>query len=497
MHRLRIILEVAAKGLQSGFRSATRAVKSFLGGLASMVSSGRRFLDSLAQSVFFLGNAFGMLKNIAQGLFDRFIGGAGSAAKLEAKLKNIVGSSDDAARVMDFLDRVAQQTGADFDELARGAGLMAVAAKDASGAFDFDQFTRLSGMLQRMAALRPDVPLDRLARGLSVAVSSGDWSSLELFLDVNLRQLIGLADAADEVADIPGEVGGAATYIETKAGDAAKTALKSVDLLDEALRKAGATAGIVADIAELSGMERFSETLESIARTLGEPLFEAINEGAAELAQWLQDNPEEIEKFATALGKLGAAGIEKVFGAITKLISETDWDSFFDKAIEFVEKLTAGDIEGAFAAIGAGEFGADIKNAAESLGDVAEALGVVAGWILKISGAGGEDEARKVGKREVVAVGKGRGARAAEQAAALGAPQWMVDLAGTLGTVQALTGPGLAQSVAEVVVQKMAAQKVDVAISLDSALLDAQITQTSEGVVTDSFNQFGERIRRY
>jgi len=496
VHRLRIILEVATKGVQSGFRTASSAVKGFLGSLASMASSGRRFLDSLAQSVFFLGNAFSMLRGIAQGLFDRFIGGARDAAKLEVKLKHITGSADEAARVMAFLSDVAQQTGTDFEELARGAGLMAVAAKDASGAFDFDKFVRLSDMLQRMAALRPDVPLDRLARGLSTAITTGNWASLEMFLDVNLRQLIDIADAADDVADVPGEVGGAVTYIETKAGDAARDALKSIDLLDEALRKAGATATIVADIAEKSGMERFNETLDSIARTLGEPLFEAINEGAAELAGWLQDNPELIERLATALGNLGAAGIESVFEAITKMLASTDWETFFANATEFFDKLASGDIAGAFAAIDLGDLGIDIKDAAASLGDVAEALGVVAGWILKISGATEEDKARKVGVREVREVAKGRGARAEEQVAALGLPQWMSDVVGTLSTIQALTGPGLAQSVADVVVQKMAGQKVEVAISLDNDLLHAQVKQTSEGVVTDSFNELGGHLAR-
>ena len=490
MHRLRIILEVATRGVQSGFKTASGAVRSFLGSLSNMASRGRRFIDGLAQSVFFLGKAFGMLRDAARAVFDRFIGGAGDAAKLEAKLKNIVGSSADAARIMEFLDQVAQQTGADFQDLARGAGLMAVAAKDASGAFDFDKFARLSDLLQRIAALRPDVPLDRLARGLAIAVG-GDWASLELFLDVNLRQLVDIADAAEDVADVPEQIGKAATFIELGVADAADDALKSIDLLEEALTKAGATAGIVRDIAELSGMERFNETLQSIARTLGEPLFEALNEGAAELAGWLQENPELIDEFATALGKLGAAGIEKVFEAITTMLASTDWEKFFGDATKFLELLTAGDIEGAFEVVGLGDLGDDLKDTVASLGDIAKALGLVADWILVISGQKPVAEAVGEGFEQIGGTGKAVGDVGKDVAAkferdfdTMVAPltDWIEDLA-----TRVLTPLSLAAA---------EPQKVEVEITLDNALLGAQIVQGAEETTVRAFDEVHQNYRR-
>jgi len=322
---LRIILELVTRGFAGGVRNAQGIFKGFVGGITNGAVSASRALVDMARAVFFVREALTTLAQVGRWVFDTFIKGAGDAAKLEAKLKAITGSADDAARVMGLLRQTAADTGADFDELAAGAGLMAVAAKDASGAFDFGKFQRLMNMLQRMAALRPDVPLDRLARGLSAAVQ-GDWSSLEMFLDVQLRQLIGLKDAADDVTDIPGEVGRAVTYIETAAGDAAKSALQDLDLLDEALTKAGATAEIIGDVAELSGLERFQQILAQIAATVGEPLFVVLNEELSKLADWLQENPDKVEEFATLIGETLAGAMEDLFEALENI----DWSELGD-----------------------------------------------------------------------------------------------------------------------------------------------------------------------
>lgn len=485
MHRLRIILEVAARGLQSGFKAASGAVRSFLSGLANMARSGRKFIDGLAQSVFFLGAVFDRVSDIARKLFDRFIGGAGDAAKLEAKLKNIVGSSTDAARIMEHLDQVSQDTGISFEELARGAGLTAVAAKDASGAFDFDKFKKLTDMLLRISALRPDVPVDRLARGLSTAVQTGNWASLEMFLDVNLRQLVDIADAAEDVADVPGQIGKAATFIELDVAGAADEALKSIDLLDEALKRAGATAGIVRDIAELSGMERFNETLQSIARTVGEPLFEALNEGMSELSDWLQENPELIEDFATALGKLGAAGIEKVFESITKMLAATDWEKFFSNATEFFDKLASGDIEGAFKAIQLGDLGEDIGEAAITLGEVVVALGKIADLIIAITG---EKEVKDVGSALV---------RAASVVAPGGAGYEEVakPFAGILDNIE-LIAQKLLEPVGLAVPIAPQELNITVEVTSDDAMFDARVRQAGDDAVIRGFDEVHQNYKR-
>lgn len=445
MHRLRIILEVVTRGVQTGFKTAGAAVRSFLGGLKNMASSGRRFLDSLAQSVFFLGQAFGMLKGIVQSVFDRFIGGARDAAKLEAKLKNMVGSSTEAARIMDYLDQVAQDTGVSFDELARGAFLLANAAKDASGSFDLDKFKKLTGMLLAMGAARPDVPIDRLARGLSTAVTTGNWASLEMFLDINLRQLIGLADAAEDVAKVPGQIGKAATFITLAAGESAKQALSDINMLAQALEAAGISKQLTLDIAALSGMERFDEIWKNIARTLGEPLFEALNEGLSELADWLIENPELIEEFATALGELGAEAIKELMQAIMDFVTSGALDKLiesFTKLIELIQSIATGDVKGVLGAVGVGveaDVGADVK--AKAKADLATLLAPWAGIADNI---------------EIIAK------------AALG----------------------------EVGMAAAEPQRVEVEITLDNALLDAQIVQGAEETTVRAFDEVHQNYRR-
>ena len=445
MHRLRIILEVVTKGVQSGFSAARTAVNRFTNGLSNMAMRGMRFLNSLAQSVFFVGKALGMLRDAARSVFDRFIGGARDAAKLEAKLKSLTGSEAEAARIMAYLDQVAKATGADFQDLARGATLLTVAAKDASGAFDITQFQRMSDILLRMSAYRPDVPLDRLARGLSTLVTTGNWSSLEMFLDINLRQLLGIADAAEKVGDVPGQIGKAATFIQLGVADAAQAAVGSLDQLDEALTKAGISAAMVADIAALSGLERFDEIWKSIARTIGEPLFEELNKGLVELADWLTENPELVEEFAKALGELGAEAIKELMQAIMDFVTSGALEKLiesFTSLVELIQSIATGDIKGVLGAVGVGveaDVGADVKAKAKT--DLAS---LIAPW------AGIADNIEIIAKA-------------------------------ALGDV------GLAAA---------EPQKVEVEITLDNQLLNAQIVQGAEDTTVRAFDEVHQNYRR-
>uniref|UniRef100_A0A6M3IKD3 Putative tail tape measure protein n=1 Tax=viral metagenome TaxID=1070528 RepID=A0A6M3IKD3_9ZZZZ len=512
LEKLKVVLEFASSGL-TGTISAVKGLFSSV--VSGAKDAGKGLLD-LAKNFFYVKEAVGALWGVATKLFDTFIRGAGEAAKMEAKLKNVTGSAESAAAVMDLLDRVAKQTGADFNELAAGSSLLAVAAKDASGNFDLAKFTTLTDMLQRISALRPDVPIDRLARGLSTAVSKGDWSSLEMFLDVQLRQLIGIGEEAEKVGKVPGEIARGATYVEAQTAGAANEALKSLDLLDQALTKAGATAGIVADVAELSGMERFNETLQSIARTVGEPLFAALNKGLSELSDWLQENPELVEQLATSLGNLGAVGIEKAFAAISNLIAETDWETFFDNATEFFDKLMAGDVEGAFAAIGQADLGETLVSVADALKTIADVLVSVA-TALGV-GFGKEKAPKGVGEALGMAAGGLVTGQTGERlkksgwgyaASALGTigEQFREDpasvgkaIAASLGGGEvlqglfgALTGAvGIPGRFGAAIGEKVFKMAIDV--NLNSAMLDAQVTQTSENVTAQAFNHVSRNM---
>ena len=442
MHRLKIILEVVTKGVQSGFKAAGSAVNRFVNGLRNMALSGARFLNSLAQSIFFVGKALGMLQDAAKAVFDRFVGGARDAAKLEVKLKSLTGSEADAARVMQYLEQVARDTGVSFEDLGGAAVLVATMAKDASGAFDIEKFERLNQMLMQMAAFTgPRVPIERLARGLAQFVTTGDVTSLEMFLDV----LLDLDKAAEDATKIPGEVGKAATFITLGVGDAAKGAGKDLDWLATQLDRLGISVGLVQDMAELSGAERFAEIWAGIARIVGEPLFEELNKGLSELADWLIANPELVEEFAKALGELGAEAIKELMQAIMDFVTSGALEKLIDsftKLIELIQSIATGDVKGVFGAVGVGveaDVGADV--AAKAKTDLATLLAPWAGMADNI---------------EIMAK------------AALG----------------------------EVGMAAAEPQKVEVEITLDNALLDAQIVQGAEETTVRAFDEVHQNYRR-
>jgi hypothetical protein len=469
---LRIILELVSRGFSSGARAAAGAFGNLVSGISNGVKSAGQSLRSLAQDVFFVREALNTLAQAGHWVFDTFIKGAGDAAKLEAKLKNITGSSDDAARVMDLLRQTAADTGADFDELAAGAGLMSVAAKDASGAFDFSKFQRLMNMLQRMSALRPDVPLDRLARGLSSAVQTGDWSSLEMFLDVNLRQLIGIKDAADEVAKVPDQIGQGVTFISTKTSEAAKDALKDLDTLDEALTKAGATAGLIEDVAELAGLERFQQILGQIAEIVGKPLFDVLNKELSELADWLQENPDKVEAFANNIGEFLAGNLEKLFDILEKL----DWEKISDDIAGLAQSLNAGDFQGALDALNG------IAGAVKAIADALEAI----------------NRARETWK-QIQEIGKIAEENPEAFAEAVGAPG-MGGLARTVRDInqqvkesdilQGLATGG-AQGAAAAIAQKLV---LEIKVTSDNEMFNAQVKQVADGAVTEGMNTLAEEL---
>ena len=485
----RLEIVVTLKDIASrAFSKISGAARRFASNVTGAVKSAGRSLLDFAKNIFFVTAAIDALSRAGRALFDLFITGAGTAAKLEARLKAVTGSSADAARIMGFLDQVALQTGASFESLGEAAVLVATMAKDASGAFDIEKFERLNEMLQAMAAFTgPRVPIERLARGLAQFVTTGNVTSLEMFLDV----LLGTKKAAEDVTDIPEEIGKAATFITLAAGDAAKGAAGDLDWLAAQLDRLGIGIGLVQDVAELSGIERFNETLQAIARTVGEPLFEALNEGLSEVYDWLQEYPDLIDEFATALGKVGAEGIENVFEALMKLVTSGQLEKFIESLTELLDKLMAGDIEGAFEVMGLGDLGDDLKGAVASLGDIAKALGVVADWILVISGqkpvaeAAGEGFEQIGGTGKTVAdVGKDVAAKFERDFDTMVAPltDWIEDLA-----TRILTPLSLAAA---------EPQKVQVEITLDNALLDAQIVQGSEETTVRAFDEVHRNYRR-
>ncbi|KPJ87116.1 MAG: hypothetical protein AMJ53_18640 [Gammaproteobacteria bacterium SG8_11] len=271
--------------------------------------------------------------------------------------------------------------------------------------------------------------------------------------------MIGLKDAADDVTDIPKQIGRAVTYIEAAAGDEAKDALADLDLLDEALTKAGATADIVSDVAEKSGLERFAEILDQIATTVGEPLFEVMNRELSKLADWLQENPEKVEELATLIGETLAGALEDLFEALEKI----DWDKVGADIESFMAALQSGDL---------GEVGEALKTIGQAIQTISQASANFSKfvddynrWNTAIFAP--ERLGEVPGGAELAAAGGLGGAGQAIRQAASSA-------------VNQLPGVGPGRLIVEIL--------------LKDELLDARVRQTADNAVADGFNIVAEEM---
>jgi alanyl-tRNA synthetase len=291
-----------------------------------------------------------------------------------------------------------------------------------------------------------------------------------MFLDVNLRQLVGIGEAADEVAKTPDKIGGSLIYVETKTDEAAKDALKSLDLLEEALNKAGATAAIVGNVAEVSGLERMMQTLQHIARIVGKPLFEKLNQELSDLADWLQEHPEEVERFATLIGDTLAGGLEKLFDALKNI----DWQQVAEDFNSMMESIQRGDWEGVRRDIEA------IGSAVQAIGDAIEAANRAIETAKQLGFIG--EQART--NPEAVA-------------AATGTTPEMVKAGTTIDEIvrRVQQAGGGEVGIAKVVAQEIArAIKIQVEVTSDNEMFDAKVKQVADDSVTDGLNAVAEEL---
>lgn len=504
MHRLRIILEVAAKGVQSGFKAASGAVKSFLGSLAGMAGSGRRFIDGLAQSVFFLGNAFRMVEDLARGLFDKFVGGARDVARLATRFKHLTGSEAAAAAVMDEVRKVALATGKDILEVGEAYALIAVNARDASGAFDPTALTETADLLQFLAGLRPELPLTMIQRGINALLATGQVTSLEMIMDMPIRAMLVqagiLSDVAEDIQSTQQEIGKAATFIEVGAAGATGAAADEMKLSAKAVKEAveaftGITAAeMIEDMAERSGMERLTVIADDLANVLGGPLFEALNKFAGTIADMYEQDPEKFREIAETLGDLAAVGLETLLEPLVEGLQSPEFLEGIEKVTEFLKLLQAGKIDAAFELVGLEDLQEGFESIVQSLEDiatvlmsVAKAMGVGAGMAL------GKEPVRTKDFTEAA------GAAAASLIPGGITPTEMVWESGWDALLDPL-GAKATESAREInkILRSLLGktQKIQVEINLNSDMLEAQVKQGAEDTVVRAFDEVHQNYKR-
>jgi hypothetical protein len=451
--RLRIILELVTGGFANGARGAGSIFKGFISSIVGGAKSAGQGLLSLAQNVFFLREALSTLANVARWVFDTFVKGAGDDAKLEARLKALTGSAEAAAQIMEKLDDTAAATGISVSQLSDASISLAVAAKDASGNFDIERFDKLLNLVTRFSTLKPDIPMQSLAKALADYMETGDVALLARVLDVPKETLEQMGIVSDAIQEASGDISRGVTSIEGGVAKGAQDATANLEKLEELANRIGATQGLLGDISEKSGLERFQQILDKVFDTIGEPIFEAFNDELSRLADWLEANPEKVDAFAKSLGDLATKGLQEVF----KILENVDWENLATNISSLVQSLSEGDWESAKKTL---------EGIAAAFQAIADAIQTIRDLLTTL------DQLKKMGEMGVSVLGPESRVgelTALEKASLANQP----------------TGNGGA-----------APQRVVVDINLKSDMLDAQIRQGADGAVTSALNAAAEEFHR-
>jgi hypothetical protein len=447
--KLRIVVEVVTGRVAGAFQQVTSSVKSFATGLIDGARNAGRGLLDLAKNIFFVREALNTVASAARWVWDTFVTGAEAEIKAEVRLKALTGSAETAARIMKELEEAAVATGNGMDRLRDVSVTLAVAAKDASGNFDLDTFNRLLNLVLRFSALKPDIPMEALAKALADYMETGDLALLARILRVPKETLQQMGIVDQEIKQQAADFTRGVTEIETGVEKKAKDAAAGLAALEDMANRVGATQGLLKDMSEVSGMERFASIMDRIADTAGKPIFAVLNEELSKLADWFEANPDKVEKIADMLGTVFAGQLQKLFD----WMATADWDAIARDIGKFFDSLNAGDMRGALKSLEA------IGGAFKAIADVVKVINDgIAGWQKAF------DAAEAAGERFGLITPVPSGATVAQ----------------TTPTEQAAA------------VLSHGHGKVVVEVQLKNEMLDAQIRSTSGDVVAKALNLLGE-----
>lgn len=335
-NRIEIIITAVTHGLERGLRSASQLVRNFGSTMRGMGSVAASVWSSITQGIFFTTQALQTLGNIARGVFDLFLGQAIDARRLEATFENMTGSAELAAEMVAHLEETSQSLGISFNEVALSGQQLAVAVRGADGSIDLDRWHTMLGVLQDFSALRPDVPLQLMARGVTAAMA-GDMTTLTRLLDVNVNKLLGLQEVAEDVTDLGGQLQGVAEARADDVGQAAEGGIDALLRLRELLGAEGLAVKLSAEFEGLTGQAR--EEFKSLMQEIGDELLPTVNDGLRELLAWYRENEDDFRAFFENAGKFVADAIEgvdwgKVAADATKLveaIGDGNWGEFVER----------------------------------------------------------------------------------------------------------------------------------------------------------------------
>lgn len=305
MANLNIAIQIAAKDNASG---VIGSIKNALAGLGDSAKGGFAGLQNVA--LFAGGAALAGVGALAGGMGA--VGAAGLSMNkqmedVSARLNAFTKDADKSAEILEMIRVRAAKTPFAFNEMADAAAGLLPAAKASGQELEF-----LISQAEILAASNPAEGLSGAAFALREAVSGDFTSIIERF---NLpRQYI---------------------------NQLKEEGVPAMEIVSRAMQEVGFDADLVGNLAETAGgrWSTFLDTLQNLAATITQPIFDIFSGGLAVVNQWLSDNEPLLTSFAQTIATTLASGIQSASAILNGLIDIFirgeeplgDWSSWWEE----------------------------------------------------------------------------------------------------------------------------------------------------------------------
>lgn len=309
------------------FQSAIRQAGSLFRGFGSIISTGvvlaSQALQGLQAAIGLASQAINGIINAARNFKENWLDLAFGWERSQVILTRLLGSEEAASAQLERMNQQAIELGLSMDEMMPGVIQLSQGLKGLYGEVNLDDLNKLLGIMQAFSALRPEVPMDKLARALMNALA-GDITSLQMVADIPkeiIKDILGGIGDVDQLTQGIGEKGlGAVTRL---AGEAGSTAGATVDQLVELFNAVGITEDLLEDLSDTtaSKLDQMAARWEDFKRRVGEALAPIVDEILGELITWIDDHQEDIDQFIENIGDIAIEG----WHDLKEIIVNTDW----------------------------------------------------------------------------------------------------------------------------------------------------------------------------
>jgi hypothetical protein len=281
---LNIAIQIAAKDMASG---PIGKIQNALGGLAGVGGKAGGALGNIAMLAG--GAALTGVVALGGGLAAAGAAGLSMNSQMEnvtAQLNAFTKDGEKSAEILEMIRKRAAATPFAFEDMATATAGLLPAAK-ASGA----ELEELVGVAEILAASNPAQGLEGAAFALREAVSGDFTSIIERF---NLPR----------------------KYIN----DLKEQGVPALEAVQMAMQEMGFDADLVSNLAETAGgrWSTFLDTLQNIAATVTQPIFDAMSDGLAFVNELLAENEPLLTSFATMLAGAVAEAIENILALVSE-----------------------------------------------------------------------------------------------------------------------------------------------------------------------------------